>query len=60
MELKDLSLKQIIEDIKSGKISQKEVYDYFLGRIKVLDPQIEAFNYVNEEFQEKDKNSLLA
>ncbi|MDD2486778.1 MAG: Asp-tRNA(Asn)/Glu-tRNA(Gln) amidotransferase subunit GatA [Candidatus Gracilibacteria bacterium] len=60
MELKDLSLKQIISEIKSGKISQKEVYDYFLDRIRKFDPQIEAFNFVNEDFQEKDSNSILA
>ena len=59
MEIKDLSLKQIIDEIKVWKLSQKEVYDYFLDRIKKFDPQIEAFNFVNEEFIEKDISSAL-
>jgi len=60
MEFKDLSLKQIIAEIKSGKTTQKEVCDYFLTRIKTLDPKIEAFNLVRDVFEEKDIHSPLA
>ena len=60
MEFKNLSLKQIIQEIKSGKAAQKEVYDYFLARIKTLDPKLEAFNSVNETFTEQDVHSPLA
>jgi len=30
MEFKDMSLKEIISEIKSGKTTNKEVFDYFL------------------------------
>lgn len=60
MEFKDQSLKQIIAEIKSGKTTEKEVYEYFLNRIKSLDPELQAFNFVNETFEEKDIHSPLA
>lgn len=59
-ELKNLSLKEIISEIQSGKTTQKEVYEYFLGRIKALDPELQAFNLVNETFTEQDVRSPLA
>lgn len=59
-EFKNLSLKQIIAMIKSGETTQKEVYDYFLGRIKTLDPKVEAFNLVHDSFIEQDIHSPLA
>ncbi|MBP8016794.1 Asp-tRNA(Asn)/Glu-tRNA(Gln) amidotransferase subunit GatA [Candidatus Gracilibacteria bacterium] len=60
MELKELSLKQIVSKIKLKEISQKEVYNYFLNRIENLDPKLEAFNFVNNIFEEKDTNLPLA
>lgn len=60
MEFKNLSLKEIIAKIKSGETTQKEVYDYFLSRIEKNNPHLDAFNLVNKDFVEKDKNSILA
>ncbi|MDD5376937.1 MAG: Asp-tRNA(Asn)/Glu-tRNA(Gln) amidotransferase subunit GatA [Candidatus Gracilibacteria bacterium] len=59
-EFKNLSLKEIIAEIQSGKATQKEVYDYFLARIRALDPKIEAFNLVHDTFQDQDIHSPLA
>ena len=60
MEFKNLSLKQIIAEIKSGKTTQKEVYEYFLARIKTLDTTLEAFNLVHETYNLQDIHSPLA
>lgn len=60
MEFKDLSLKEIIAKIKAKEVSQEEVWNYFQTRIKNLDWDIEAFNFVNNEFQPQDINSQLA
>lgn len=59
-EFKNLSLKEIITEIKSGKTTQKEVYEYFLNRIKNLNPKLEAFNLIHETFIEQDIHSPLA
>lgn len=59
-EFKNLSLKEIIAMIKSGETTQKEIYEYFLGRIKTLDPEVEAFNLVHDSFTEQDIRSPLA
>lgn len=60
IEFKNMSLEEIITLVKSGKTTQKEVYDYFLARIKTLDPQVEAFNLVHDAFEEQDIHSPLA
>lgn len=60
MEFHTLSLKQIIQEIKSGNTTQKEVYDHFLARIKTLDPTLEAFNLVHETYEDQDVHSPLA
>jgi Asp-tRNA(Asn)/Glu-tRNA(Gln) amidotransferase A subunit family amidase len=60
MELHKLSLKEIIKNIKSKQVSQKEVYNYFLDRIVNFDSKIEAFNYINKNFLEQDINLPLA
>lgn len=60
MQLHELSLLEIVAKIKSGAVTSSEVYDYFLRRIQSIDPKIEAFNFVNEVFQEKDSHSPLA
>lgn len=59
-EFKNLSLREIIQEIKSGKTTNQEVYDYFLARIKALDPQIEAFNLIHETCETQDIHSPLA
>ena len=59
-EFKNLSLKEIIVLLKSEATTQKEVYDYFLGRIKTLDSTIAAFNLVHETSPLQDIASLLA
>jgi len=53
MEFKDLSLLEIIEKINSKKTSKEEVYNYFLDRIKKHDWDLNAFNYVNEDWLSK-------
>ncbi len=60
MEFKNLSLKEIIAEIKSGRATQKEVYEYFLGRIKALDGELKAFTHTHETFTEQDIHSPLA
>lgn len=50
MIFKDLSLEQIIDDIKMGKTSRKEVFDYFQKRIEKYDPKIKSFNFVNKDW----------
>ena len=49
MTYKDLSLEQIINEIKTGKTSRKEVFDYFQNRIEKYDPKIKSFNFVNKD-----------
>ncbi len=41
--MKDLSLREIIERIKTGKDSAETVHNYFLGRIKKYDSQVNSF-----------------
>ena len=59
MEFKTLSLKEIIQEIKSGRTTQKEVYNYFLTRIKALDPTLEAFNLVHDTHEDQNVDSPL-
>jgi len=49
MSFKDLSLEQLINDIKIAKVSRKEVFDYFQNRIEKYDDKIKSYNYVNKE-----------
>lgn len=60
MNLKDLSLEQIIDKIKSKEISSQEVYNYFLWRIKKYDSKLNCFNYVNENWLQKNDDWILA
>lgn len=60
IEFKNLSLKQLIQEIKSGNTTQNEVYDYFRDRIRTLDPEVEAFNTVHDTFQTQNIHSVLA
>ncbi len=50
MELKDMSLEEIISEIKESKVTKKEVFDYFMDRIKKYDKQLWAFNSINKDW----------
>ncbi len=58
MNLKDLSLEQIIKDIESNKYTKQEVFDYFLNRIEKYDDKINAFNFVNTNWFNKEEGIL--
>lgn len=60
MSLHELSLTEIIAQIKSGHLSQKEVFEYFQERIRNLDPQIQAFDAVQEFSKDQPIDSILA
>lgn len=60
MNFKDLSLIEIIEKIKSKETSKEEVFDYFLKRIKKYDEKLQVFNYVNENWLNKNTEWKLA
>ena len=47
--MKDLTLEQLIEDIKSGKTTNKEVFQYFQKRIEKYDDTIQSYNFVNTD-----------
>ena len=59
MSIHELSLTELITAIKSGRLTQREVYDHFRARISALDPMIESFDLV-QEFTEKSGDSVLA
>jgi hypothetical protein len=40
MELKDMSLEEIISDIKNSKIKKEEVFNYFIKRIEKYDGKL--------------------
>ena len=48
MAFKDMSLIEIIDAIKSGKTTSKEVFDYFQARIEKYDDTVQAYNFVNK------------
>jgi hypothetical protein len=47
--MKELSLEQIITDIKSGKTTKEKVFEYFQKRIEKYDDTVKSYNFVNEE-----------
>lgn len=53
MTYKDLSLEQIIDEIKTGKTSRNEVFDYFQNRIEKYDPKIKSYNFINKDWLNK-------
>ncbi|MDD2871355.1 MAG: Asp-tRNA(Asn)/Glu-tRNA(Gln) amidotransferase subunit GatA [Candidatus Gracilibacteria bacterium] len=63
MNFKDLSLEQLLEEIKSGKTSSEEVFKYFLDRIEKYDSKINSYNFVNKnglnKIADTDENLLL-
>lgn len=59
MQFKDLSLEEIINKIKSGEVSRKEIFDYFLKRIEKYDVKLQCFNFVNKEGLSNNEWSLF-
>ena len=60
MTFKDLSLEEIIAKIKAGETTQSEVNTYFLERIKKYDGNLNAFNFINENFEDISSDTQLA
>lgn len=60
MTFKDLSLEEIIAKIKAGETTHSEVNNYFLERTKKYNTQLNAFNFINENFQDYSEESQLA
>lgn len=58
--MKDLSLLEIIEKIKSWETNSKEVFEYFLKRIEKYDSKINSFNFINKNWLNENKDSILA
>jgi Asp-tRNA(Asn)/Glu-tRNA(Gln) amidotransferase A subunit family amidase len=50
MDLKNLSLIELSELIKSGKNTSDEIYTYFLNRTKQYNEELNAFTTLPEEF----------
>lgn len=59
MNFKNLSLEQIIEKIKTKQTTKKEVFDYFLNRIKKYDNKINSFNFINENWLNEKTEWIL-
>jgi Asp-tRNA(Asn)/Glu-tRNA(Gln) amidotransferase A subunit family amidase len=53
------TLENIIKKIKNKELKSSEVFEYFQKRIEKYDSKVEAFNFVNKNFTEKD-DSVLA
>ena len=58
--MKDLSLIQIIENLKSKKTNPKEVWNYFNARIEKFDKRLWCFNYINKDWLNENIDSTLA
>ncbi len=58
--MKNLSLLEIIENIKSKKNTPKEVWDYFMGRIEKFDKKVWAYNFVNKNWLNENTDWILA
>lgn len=50
MNLKDLSLEQLIKKIEAKEITRWEVFDYFLNRIEKYDSKINSYNFINKNW----------
>lgn len=53
MNLKDLSLEEIIKKLETKELNRKDVFEYFLSRIEKYDSKINSFNYVNKNWLNK-------
>lgn len=59
MSFKDLSLEQLLDDIKTKKTTREKVFNYFIERIEKFDNKIKSFNFVNKEWLNKEDGSLF-
>ena len=67
MDILDLNLTQLLQNLKTSKISVEEVTRYYLDRIDKLNDKLNAVVSINEKAidrarsldQEKDKSALL-
>lgn len=57
--MRNLSLIEIIENIKSKKVTKQEVFDYFLKRIEKYDDKLKSFNFVNKNWLNTSENTVL-
>lgn len=55
-----MSLKEIISEIKSGKTTSKEVFNYFLWRIDKYENKLQCFNFINKEWLNEAESGKLA
>lgn len=60
MNLLGKSAIQLIDLLKTKKISKKEIFDYFVGRINKYNPQLNSYLTVTEEFLETDLGLPIA
>ncbi len=58
MNLKDLSLEQIIKKIEIWEISREDTFNYFIKRIEKYDDKINAFNFINTNWLNKEDGIL--
>lgn len=58
--MKDLSLERIIKNIKSKETSPKEVWEYFLKRIKTYNPHLNAFCHLNTTWLQENIQTIWA
>lgn len=58
--MKDLSLLEIIEKIKTWETTSKKVWDYFMWRIEKYDKKLWVYNFVNKDWFKENNNSILA
>lgn len=60
MQMKDMSLEELLELINSGEKTSKEIFEYFSARIEKYDPQLQSFLSHNKEgFNADSKDTLL-
>jgi len=59
MDLKISSIEQIIEQINKWNTNNKEVFNYFLWRIKKYDTILNSFNYINEKWLNNNSNNTI-
>ncbi|MDF1682419.1 MAG: hypothetical protein P1U46_01260 [Patescibacteria group bacterium] len=48
MNLKKMSLIDLLEKVNSKELTREEVFDYFLKRIEKYDDKLNCFNLVNK------------
>ncbi len=54
MNLKDLSLEQLIKKIEAKEITRWEVFDYFLNRIEKYESKINSYNFIDKNWLNVD------